>query len=97
VLAFQRTEKIRTTATVDSVDAAARKVTLTGAAGKETVTVPADVANLNDIKAGDKIVVDYYRKARPQNRKPTDPPLPIEVVRCSTRARRARRRRAWPP
>ena len=57
LLAFQRTEKISATAVVDSVDLANRKVTLTGPRGTETVTVPADVANLNEIKPGDKVVI----------------------------------------
>jgi hypothetical protein len=59
-VAVEHTEKV--TATVEAIDQAKRLVTLRGESGKtETIEVSPEVRNLAQVKAGDKVVVQYYQ------------------------------------
>jgi len=56
-----REQAVTISATVEQVDAKARKVTLKGYDGtSETVTVGDEVRNLDQVKKGDAVVVTYY-------------------------------------
>ncbi|HMN45502.1 MAG TPA: hypothetical protein PKE27_13040 [Povalibacter sp.] len=58
------------TATVVSVDAATRMVTLKGPSGRtETLEVAPEVRNLAQVKAGDQVVVRYYESLAADIRK----------------------------
>lgn len=61
------------TATVVSVDAANRMVTLTGPSGRtETLEVAPEVRNLAQVKAGDRVVVRYHESLAADIRKKGD-------------------------
>ena len=58
---IEKSRLITVTATVEAVDAANRTVTLKGPDGKvATVKVGDQVKNLDQVKAGDKVVAKYY-------------------------------------
>jgi len=51
----------RTTATVTSIDAATRAVTIQGERGPVTIQVGPDVKNFNNLKVGDRVNIAYYQ------------------------------------
>lgn len=74
VQAGQTYEQLLTvTATVESVDVAKREVTLKGPEGNHvTLTVGDKVQRLNEVKAGDKVTVEYYIGIAGELRPPTE-------------------------
>jgi hypothetical protein len=67
---------IELTATVEDVDLAKRLLTVKGPQGRVVVThVDAKVENLDNVKAGDEVLVKYYRAALQEAEK-VDPSAP---------------------
>ena len=86
-----RTESVLTTitATVESIDAEKREVTLKGPLGNEvSFVVGPQVKRLNEVKVGDVVQADYYMSLVAELRKPTpeEEKNPIMVVEDSGRA-----------
>lgn len=74
------------TASVVSVDAANRMVTLRGPGGRtETLLVAPEVRNLAQVKAGDQVVVRYYESLVADIRK-KGAPMPTDVKESSVAA-----------
>lgn len=55
-----RTEVQKATATVQSVDAKNRMIELRTADGTKTLAVPDEVRNLEQVRPGDQVVIEYY-------------------------------------
>lgn len=61
------------TATVESIDVATREVTLKGPEGNlVTLTVGEKVQRLNEVKKGDRVIVEYYIGIAGELRPPTE-------------------------
>jgi hypothetical protein len=59
----------KSTATVESVDAKKRLIELRTESGTKTVAVPAEVRNLEQVRPGDQVVVEYYEGLAAQFKK----------------------------
>jgi len=80
---------IKISATVESVDLAARKITLKGAGGNvETYSVGPEVKRLAEVKAGDTLTLDYKVAAVVELRQPTEEEkkAPLVLIEGSDRA-----------
>lgn len=74
-------EAIRTTSTIDAIDAKNRIVTLKGESGNlYTVTAGKEVRNFDKLKVGDKVTVDYFEAIAIEATKTDAPPSVTEVV-----------------
>jgi hypothetical protein len=71
------------TATVESIDTDTRMVELKSKHGTRTVQVPPEVRNLEQVKVGDQVVVQFYEGLAAQFKKPGES-LPIGVVDASS-------------
>lgn len=60
---------VQLTATVSAVDPSLRLVSLQGPDGEATISVPADVRNLEQVEVGDRVVVSYYKGIAAQIKK----------------------------
>lgn len=60
----------RTSATVESVDAKNRLIELRTDEGTKTIAVPPEVRNLEQVRAGDQVVVEYYEGLAATFKKP---------------------------
>ena len=75
------------TATVESVDMATRMVTLVGPDGKSFVVhADEEVRNLAQVKAGDKVTVEYYEGLVAEMAPPGASPKRVEVTKAMGRA-----------
>lgn len=80
------------TATVKAVDMATRTVTLVGPEGKSMVVEAGDkVRNLDQIKAGDKVTVDYYEGLLAQINAPGAPTNEVALTDEAVRAAKGER------
>lgn len=81
----ERTETL--TATVESINLGERMIELKTDEGTQTVQVPPEVRNLDQIEPGDEVVVEYYEAIAAQFRKPGEGP-PAGVVDARSGAAR---------
>jgi Cu/Ag efflux protein CusF len=67
-------EQTTTSATVEAVDEAARKLTIRTAKGEmRTITVPAEATRLSDVKPGDTITATFYDNMVIRVKQPGEP------------------------
>ncbi|MCG3117150.1 MAG: copper-binding protein [Candidatus Manganitrophus sp. SA1] len=72
-------EKTTVTATVKAIDKAARLVTLQTPDGQtKTIQVPEEARNLDQVKVGDKVTIDYLQTVAVNIRKAGEPKPPSE-------------------
>jgi hypothetical protein len=68
-------ETVKITATVEAIDKAKRTVTLKGPKRTETIAVGPDVRNFDQVKVGDKVVVEYVQALSLELRKAGQAPV----------------------
>jgi Cu/Ag efflux protein CusF len=85
-----KADSVTATATIQAIDATARRVTLKNEKGEEdTFTVGPEVTRFNELKVGDKVKMTYYESVVMQVRKPGEastPPAADAKVNRSTGA-----------
>ena len=75
------------TATVTAIDAAKREITLEAAKGKpRTFQVGSDVRNLDQVKVGDRVVVEFVQGLMMQMQKPGAAPIEPKAAVAAERA-----------
>ncbi len=79
-------------ATVTAIDLATRTVTLVGPQGNELVVEAGEkVRNLDQVKVGDKVTVDYYEGLLAQINAPGAPSNEVSMMDAAVRAARGER------
>jgi hypothetical protein len=77
----------KVTATVEAIDLPTRTVTLTGAKGKTVVLEVSDaVRNLDQVKVGDKVSVEYYEGVTAEIKEPSASTKEVKLTDAAVRA-----------
>ena len=79
--------RYKMTATVQALDLTNREITLEGAHGKsETIKVAPEVSNLDQVKVGDRVVVNYTQGLLMRMQAPGEPPVQPSATIAAERA-----------